>query len=267
MDKWNCATTEKLKELTVGEKFIISCEGLKPLTFNENIKIILPQKKDSYRLYVLKTLKKSSQSLDLQVVSYRTGTFNRPFIITDGKNSVSAEGLSFSVESVLSNNSKPHPPFGPWQNPWPLWYLSSWGLSFVLLLVATFFFGRAFLKRKNFIEKINSRKGSDSPSKNFARNLRKKDIANPEYIKELEKLFKTFLEDLLLIPAYEKPPFIILRSLKKYNKVLHKSHGKKLKALLNEIEEFKNKKIEETLSWEIQRNSLNLAFELEERVK
>ena len=267
MDKWNCATTEKLEKLTVGKKFTISCKGSEPLIFNENIKIIFPQKKDSYRLYVLKTLKKKPQSLDLQVVSYRTGIFDMPFVITDGENSVSTEGLFFSVESVLSNNSKPHPPFGPWQNPWPLWYLSAWGLSFFLLLAASFFFGRIFFKRKSFIEKINYRRGTNSPSKNFAKNLRKKDTADPEYIKKLEKLFKIFLEELLLIPARKKNPSVILRSLKKYNKILHKSHGKKLETLLNEMEEFKNKKIEETLSWEIQRNSLNLAFELEERVK
>ena len=267
MDKWNCVVFEQPEKITVGDKFSISCQGPEPVTFGENIQIILPQKKDSYRLHVLKILKKEPGFLELKVVSYRTGDFSTSFIITDGESQVLGEGLSFSVESVLSEKSqiKPHPPFGPWPSPWSLWRLSFLGMTLLLFLTACFVLGKGIIKRKNFIRKVKVRKGMNSPGQIFAKNLRRKEIASPSYMNNLDRLFRIFLEDLLFVSTLEHPPLVILKSLKKYNKVIYKSHGKRIEAILNEMTEFKNKKTSEDLCRELQKNCLQLAFELEER--
>ena len=268
MDKWNCAVFKQPEKLTVGEKFSISCQGLKPVVFDKNIAIIFPQKKDNYRLYVLRSLQKASNSLELKVVSYRTGVFDIPFIITDGNNRISAEGLSFTVDSVLEGKQEaPHPPFGPWTSPWPIWHWSLLGATLFLFLTACFLFGRRFLKRRNFIKRVKIRQGIDSHGKIFARNLRKKEVTSPNYVKNLDRFFRTFLEDQLGIPALGCSSLSIVKSLKKYNKAVYTSHRRRIEVLLNEIREFKDKKTDEDICRELRENCLQLVFDLEGRDK
>lgn len=266
MDKWSCVILNQPEKLTVGEKFSISCQGLEPVTF-KNPQIVLPEQKDNYRLYVLKGFQKDLKSLKLQVVSYRTGAFeNIPFIITDGENSVSVDGLFFSVESVLPEKPiNPHPAFGPWKTPYPFWWLSLSGITLLSLLAGLLIFGNFFLKRKAFIRKIQNRRGEFLPSKQFINSLRKLDLESSSYIAHLSRFFRIFLEDLLFIPVLEHPPLIVLKYLRKYNNPLYKSHGDRIKALLNEMDTLKHKKTEENICHELKKSCFQLAFDLEER--
>ena len=199
--------------------------------------------------------------------SYRTGAFeNKPFIITDGKNSVLGEGLSFSVESVLPEKPvKPHPAFGPWKTPYPLWWLSLSGVAVFLLLMGLMIFGRIFFKKRTFIRKIQSRRGESLPSKRFIIALRRLDIESSNYVKDLSRFFRIFLEDLLFIPTLEQPASTVQKFLKKYNKALYKSHGKRIETLLNEMDKLKNKKTKESVCQELKKSCFQLAFDLEER--
>ena len=268
MDKWSCAVVEQPEKLTVGDKFSISCQGVKPVIFGKNVAIIFPQKRDHYRLYVLESLQREPSSLELKVVSYRTGKFDTSFIITDGSSRILGEGLFFTVDSVLAGKQgTPHPPFGPWASPWPFWYLSLLGATIFLFLAACFAFGRRLVKRRNFIRRVTIRQGMGLPGKTFARNLRRKEITSPSYVKSLDKLFRIFLEDQLFIPALGCSSLDIVKSLKKYNRLVYKSHSGKIKALLNEIKEFKDKKTDEDICRELKENCLQLVFDLEGRNK
>lgn len=266
MDKWHCNITNKPKNLTVGETFSISCEGQNPVAF-KTPQITLSEQKDSHRLHVLKSSQKNLKSLELQVVSYRTGAFeNIPFIITDGKNSVLGEGLSFSVESVLSKNpEKPNPSFGPWKTPYPIWWVFLSGAAIASLLVGLLIFGKVFSKRKEFVRKIQKRRGDLPPSKQFVNSLRKLDLESPNYIVYLSRFFRTFLENLLFIPVVKQPPSVVLKVLKKYNPPIYKSHGKRIFALLIEMDKLKHKKPKESICLELKKNCFYLAFDLEER--
>lgn len=265
MDKWNCFIAKHPETLTVGEKFSLSCRGEKPVTFNENLKVVFPQKENSYRLHILKGVQGDSNSLDLQVVAWRTGDFqNIPFVITDGESQVLVENLSFSVKSVLTEKSKaPHPPFGPWKSPILQWQLYCLVLAFLLLLLATVIFFKIFFKRKRFIEKIRARRSAELPGKTFARCLREIDIDSPDYVSALDRLFRIFLEDMFFVPALEKPSEVILKHLKRYNRSLYKVYGSKIKAVLNGLNEFKNKQTSKSLCQEFKINCLELVFDLE----
>ena len=266
MDKWNCAVTKRPDTLTVGEKFLLSCQGEKPVIFNQNLKVVFPHKEDSYRLHVLKSSQKDLHSLELQVVAWRTGDFqNIPFIITDGDSRVLVENLSFSVKSLLTEKSKaPHPPFGPWRSPILKWQLYCFVVAFLLLLAAAVIFLKSFFKRKRFIEKIRARGSTEAPGKTFVRRLREKDIDSPDYVSTLDRLFRIFLEDMFFVPSVEKSSLDILKHLKKYNRSLYKTQGSKIKAVLNELKEFKNKQTPESLCRELKINCLQLVFDLEE---
>lgn len=265
MDKWSCMITEQPGKITVGENFSVSCQGSEPVSFKDP-QIVIPEQKESHRLHILKSLQRDLKSIELQVVSYRTGAFeNTPFIITDGENSVLGEGLSFSVESVLPEKPvKPHPAFGPWKTPYPFWWISLSGIAFFLFLTGLMIFGRVFFKRRSFIKKIQSRCGPSLPSKRFINALRRMDLESPGYVKDLSRFFRIFLEDLLFIPTLEQPPSTVLKFLKKYNKAVYKSHGRRMENLLNEMDKLKSKKTTESFCQELKKNCFQLAFDLEE---
>ena len=139
------------------------------------------------------------------MVSYRTGKFESPFIITDGEKKLIVEDFSFSVQTVLGEVKQPllqpHGPFGPFKPPLPLWYLSIMTLTFSFLTACIFIFFNRFFKRRNFIQKVLKRKTYLSPSKFFILHLRNYKGDTHHSIKNLENLFKIFLEDLFFIPA------------------------------------------------------------------
>ena len=202
---WFCEFKKAPKKITVGTKLHLACEGETPLPLKDNLRIEFPDKKDLYKLHVLKTLYKEKNYVDLEVTSYRSGPFQGSFKVTDGTNSFFVENFSFSVDSVLSQTkqiSKPHGPFGPWREPFPFWYIPSWIVTLILFFTLGFVVLNRFLKRKNFLEHVEKRIRKRRPSKVFIKALRKEDNESPEFVKEMEGLFRSFLENLFFYPCF-----------------------------------------------------------------
>lgn len=241
-NKWQCNFNKPPEQITVGQKLVMLCKGDQALSFNDPVRIEFLDNKQIYSLQVLKTLKKEDHFLALEVVSYRTGKFKSPFIITDGEKSLVIENFSFSVQSVLNKTKqpiKPHGPFGPFKPPLPLWYLSTMILTLCFFTACIFIFLHRFFKRRKFIQKVLSRKTHLNPSKFFILNLRKQKKDSPHSLKILENLFKTFLEDLFFIPAVNQTNEQIMKSLKRYEYKIYKKEGQKINQILNEFSSLK----------------------------
>ena len=262
--RWTCALKNPPEKITVGDRLIISCEGETPVPLKGDLQIIFPKKEDAYRLRVLKTLHAEDSYADMEAAPYRTGSFQGSFIVTDGARGFTAEGFSLSVDSVLPEGAgqakKPHGPFGPWKEPLPLWYAAGWIFAVSLGAILIFLILRRFFKRLRFIKKAKLRAGGRQPSKLFVKALRR---SRPS-LKNLENLFKDFLENLCLIPARNRSPEQIMSDLKKYRPELHKRHGPALQRIFNEFEAFRNSPPPAAAASQIERSCCRLAFQLEE---
>ena len=237
-NNWQCKFKNPPKQITVGQKLLMLCEGESKTTFKRPVHIEFVNNKDNYSLHILKTLNKDDYFLALEVTSYRTGTFQSPFIITDGEQSLIIKDLSFSVQSVLKaeqKQAKAHGPFGPFKPPLPLWYFATMIFVLSCLCACIFIFLNRLFKRRKFIQKILNRKPDLSPSKSFILGLRKQKTDSIPPVKNLEQLFKVFLEDLFFIPAVGQTREQIMKHLKKYQYPAFKREGQALRQILNEL--------------------------------
>ena len=281
MDEWSCAVSEQPGKITVGDILSVSCQGEKPVAFNTaGLRIVFPQKEHSFRLYILAGSQPDPHSLDLQAASYRTGEFSDlPFIITDGNVSVRAKDLSFSVQSVWKKGAqiKPNPPFGPWTSPQPLWKTAWQAAALLLFLAGAAFFGRAVFQRRKFIKEVMRRRAENkeaSPGKLFIRSIRGMDIAAPGFAPALARRFRIFLENRLFVPAKERSPEKILKSLKKHRRALYKGYGKRIAAALNETDRlaaesrrFSGQSERENILYELRENCIQLSLDLEKETE
>lgn len=232
---WQCKFKTTPEQITVGQKLILVCQGEPKINLKLPLSIDFIDKKDKYSLHLLNTLKKEDQSLVLEVTSYRPGEFKKAFIITDGNQGLVIEDLSFSVQSVLKENPTPPSPFGPFRPPVPLWHFSAIAFTFLGLLLCVLYGTNRILKRRKYIQKILARKNNLHPSQSFIVNLRKQEIESSDYKKNLEQIFKTFLEDLFLIPAINQSNSQIMKSLKQQQYSIYKKFSGNIRQILNEF--------------------------------
>lgn len=272
MAKWKCKFKTTTSPITVGDKLVMACEEdlttppSSPLTYlNKDLQIVFPNKKDQYRLKVLKTLYTEKNSIDLEVVTYRTGKFQGDFLITDGINTLEVKPFAFEVASVLSKNKtqnqKSHPPFGPWlQAPSALY---SGLLIFSIILFCSFLAWLIFIynKRKTLSKTIQKRIRSHSPSKVFIKNLR---LLSQTDSKKIEHLFRVTLENLFCIFAVEKKPHNILFQLRKYHPRIYKKYKSDIFQIFKEFEALKTSQNKQPDLLKIQKLCKNLIFSLEE---
>lgn len=263
-NRWKCHFKKIPETVTVGDPLFLSCDGKTPLSLNkEKLFIRFLQPENKYKLHILKVMHLDSRSVDLVVTSYRTGDFRESFFVTDGEREFFVEGLEFSVKSLLPETPlSPHPPFGPWSAPFPLFYLTLWGFVLFLIFLISVLRIRFFVLRKNFLNKVESRK-TTRPSKIFAKSVRKYDEKHKDFIPHLEKSFKLFLEDRFFIPAESKSSYRIMRALKKYCPSVYKQYGNQLFQVLEEFQYFQEKKAGETELFQLKQACFHLVFEME----
>lgn len=241
---WQCRFKNPPKEITVGQKLILLCEGEEKTAFKNPIHIDFLDKSQNYSLYVLRTLNQEEHFIALEVTSYRTGEFKNPFIITDGEQKILIEDFSFSVQSVLgakTGSAQAQGPFGPFTPPFHFWHLTAVIFSVLCLGICSLLFLNRLFKRKKYIQKILDRKNYLQASKSFIINLRKKDIDSGDYPKILERLFRVFLEDCFFIPAVNQTNKQIMKSLKKYQHLVYKKEGQNILQVLNELTDLNKK--------------------------
>ena len=263
---WQCNLNNPPKTITVGQKLIMVCDGEKKINLTKPLQIEFLEEQHKHSLSILKTFKIEDHFLALEVAPYRTGSFNHPFKITDGKQSLLIKDLSFSVQSILKDQ-KAQGPFGPFPAPFPSWYKPAWLLIFVFLIMGFGIFCYRLLKRKKFIQKILQRKTYLTPSKSFVIGLRKPQKDPIQAIKNLEQLFKTFLEDRFYIPARGHQTEQIMKNLKKYQIHAYKKEGQNIRQTLNELSSINKRNADNKTFFELKKLCQNIVFLLDHKRK
>ena len=264
-NNWQCYFKNITKQITVGDSLNLLCDGETQQEFKAPIKIEFLDKKHDYSLVVLETLKNEDYFLSLKVTSYRTGTFQQSFYITDGVNKLQIDNLSFEVHSVLTQKEiKPYGPYGPFKLQPHLLYVFTFSLSVLVVAFFSFLFTYRFFKRKKFIQSVFNRKSHSNPSKFFSVSLRKEQKDLIQSINHLERLFKTFLEDCLFIPALNQSHKQIIKNLKQYHPSIYKKEGSKVFQILNEFLEVKKGQIDRKSYFELKKFCQRLVFVIEE---
>ena len=260
---WQCYFKRIPDKITVGEILNLFCDGSSPLNLTAPIQIEFLNRQYDYSLVVVKTLKREDYFLALQVVPYRTGRFEQSFYITDGKNRLKIDNLSFEVQSVLTKK-EPYGPYGPFKLS-PDWlYVFGFSLSVVVLAFFTSLFAYRFFKRKKFIKTVLNRHSHLNPSKFFAVHLRKEQKDLSQSVQYLEGLFRIFLEDRLFVPAVNQSDKLIMKNLKKYHPFLYKKTGDNVRQILREFSTVNKDSLNKKAYFELKKLCQKLVFLLDE---
>ena len=267
--KGQCSLKNTPQAVTVGTVLNLSCHSEKAILFKDNLFIQFPDPKDKYKLKILKILKKSEHDLNLEVTSYKTGSFSQSFFITDGESSLEASPISFNVQSVLPQKKqiKSHSALGPWSEPFPVWYLSLWGVTgFCILFFSVAVFVK-FFKRKKFIKEMKEKQLAESPIKTFVKKVRRREKKSLRFVYELEQLFRSFMEELFFIKIGKKTTKKVIKEIKRYEPAVYKKYGQNITQLLREFEHFRNERANSFTSSHLKRSCYKLAFDLDKEIQ
>lgn len=230
--QWKCQIEKPPSVINVGDELFMSCDGDEPVLLSAPLQI-RPLNRDPYSIIALDTVNIEKHFLALKFVSYRTGTFHSPFYITDGKQAVLIkDGISFQVQSVLTDQDvKPIGPIGGFES--DIFEMGFLGVSiFWVGIVSLIVFVCRLIKRKCFIRKVMARNHYSQPDKVFVLALKSKKDLNPA---DLDRFFKSFLEDRFFIPAQGLKTKKILKKLKKEHPLVYKKDGVFVRRVLDEL--------------------------------
>ena len=226
--KVNCHFQDS-SSFTVGEIRLLTCRG-DISSLSPPLRTKFQDESKKYALHVLETMSLQDKEVTLKVTGYQTGQYEAPiFWLTDGQHSISVEGLSWQVPSVLTSETGPYPPYGPWKIKIPLWYELSWIFLFVAILIFGFFRFKKH-RMKNFIrQRISDRLDDKTPVQYFIRQLSALFVLqkNSEiFLTKLQNSFREFLENQFEIPL-EAPIQQVLK---------YKSIDKEARQIISELE-------------------------------
>ncbi len=214
---------------TVGEIRLLTCTGDIP-ALSSPLKTKFQEESQKYALHVLETVSIQEKEIILKVTGYQTGHHKSPvFWLTDGQQSVSVEGLSWQIPSILTSEKGAYPPYGPWKMKIPLGYDAAWiGLLIITLVFGIFRFKKH--RRKTFIrQRISERLDGKTPVQYFIHQLSYLfglEKNSETFLTYLKKSFREFLENQFEIPLEES-----------VQKVLqHKSIDKQAGQIISELE-------------------------------
>ena len=191
---------------TVGEIRLLSCTS-NAFALSPPLKTNFQDESKKYALHILETVSIQEKEIILKVTGYKTGHYQSPvFWFTDGQQSVLVEGLSWKIPSVLTSETGPYPPYGPWKMKIPLWYDAVWiGLLIPALAFGIFIFKKH--RRKIFIrQRIAERLDGKTPVQYFIRQLSSffgLEKNSKAFLDQLKKSFREFLENQFEIPIEE----------------------------------------------------------------
>jgi len=226
--KVNCHF-QNSSSFTVGEIRLLICRGdVSPLS--PPLKTKFHDESKQYALHILDIVSIQNKEVTLKVTGYQTGQYKNPMLwLTDGKHSTSVEELSWQVSSVLTSETGPYPPYGPWKIKIPLWYELSWIFLFSAVLIFGIFRFKKYRMKISIRQRISDRLEDKTPIQYFIHQLSTLFVLkkNSEiFLIQLQKSFRAFLENQFEIPLETT----IQKVLK------HKSIDKQARQIISELE-------------------------------
>lgn len=265
---WNClvspldakgnvdqsAPSASLQNLTVGQKFGLTCSGAPENLDFQKLTIVAGAKApDKYKLVLSYVEDLKPEGGRFVVVGYLTGTHKgENLALTDGTNYVTLNGFEWAVESVLEQGKQQQPfgPFGPFQMKYPMWF---WGvLGILVLLVGWFVFYKfkKFFQRRKMLKDLDRFRSAKSPLEELYSELRKIEKnylgaskIDRAFVDPLFSGFKMFLVRSFKIPAISWSRGQVIREFKKYHRVVYEKVGVDIIRTYVEIEKAEKKQV------------------------
>ena len=268
---------EKIKEtMTVGDIFELHCEWPLTVILSAPVRIEFNKKEgpegshsreNPYSLFVLDTTSILPGRGTFKVTSYKPGNYNTGFKLVSDQGVLPVQPVSWQVESVIPEEKKetiqPYPPYGPWKEPLPFWYLPLSVLTllgFIVFVSVKIYF---FVNRKKKIQDIKDRLKNKKPFREFISqlNLLVREIGNKEgkeIIKKVDRDFRLFLENEFFIFALDEKPKKIIKQLKKYYPPFYEDCG--ILNFFTEVNKLSSEKIKQEDSEQILNMSREVAI-------
>jgi hypothetical protein len=251
----NGTPTGPLAEITVGEKFLLACEG-PPAALKRETLSLETSKEARFALRILETKSLTESRGEFIATSWVANEFTveNP-VITDGQMRVGLGDIQLKVASVIKPEQNPEgKPFGPWgpaSLPLPTWV---WLLVFAFLVAVVGGIGLKVargMRRKKFLKRLEAHRPAMSPYNQFNKDLRRLLRTLPlsankavgvepkiakSFLMELSEALRWLLARELLVDTLDTSPREILGLLARHDKDLHKALKKDMHLTLTEID-------------------------------
>ena len=245
--EWKCAlngldgdgksTGAAPEGLTVGSKFLLSCEG-PPAPLDKAKLALVVAKQDRYLLRLLETRSLTDTRGEFVATSWASGqiTFPGP-ILSDGATRVNLGEIKLSVASVLDPQKnpemKPFPPWGPVALAWPAWVWLAIALFAAAMVALISWRLKRSLRRKRLLQLLEKNPIVGEPYHHFNKELRRLTRQVPvesgawslkdkgQYLHEIDQALRWYLARELVLPAFDRSTSEMARDLKDLDKSLH----------------------------------------------
>lgn len=239
--QWTCSI-EKPEQVTVGDQFKLNCGGQSLPTFEGPVQLRPEKPEDDFKLVVLDTIRNESTGGQYIVTGYKPGQHKLENMkLTDGQRSVTISPQTFEIVSVLPKDQQqkpqPFPGYGPFILSWPLWL---W-VVLVLVIAAIGYSAFLFIKRRRALAKLKeslqqhgSALGAFGQFHKDIRTLTRKvsvglkQKVGPEYVSELNQVFRYYFVREFWIPAQEWTSKETIKEIKRSNHKLYQEFKVKL---------------------------------------
>jgi hypothetical protein len=258
-EKWSCLWKERGDniDLSIGERALLKCSGDLETLSKENLNFL--SKENNQKTFLLRVLKVADQKegeIILEVVSYQAGEHSsQALVLSDGKGSVEAEGVSWRTEGVVNMSQvpapTPYPAWGPQEISLPFWY---WGSMFgfgLLIILLSLHMIRRHTRRNRLFKEVEKLKTAWPAFKEFHKELRtlerERRILGGEfddYGERLEQTFRLYLARELGVPTIGNSPRTLLREVRRGDKHLFKKCEGDIKKALREVRVLKRRQKE-----------------------
>lgn len=238
--------------LTVGQKFVLRCEGSPISGLNrEKLRLELP-KEHQFALRILEVKSIGETGGEFVAVTWVASEGRLEPVLTDGNARVSLGQVELKARSVITPETNPeNKPFPPWGSailPWPVYMWVVVGVLLALLVGSILLAVRKTLARRRLLKLLKDNAPALTPYHQFNKELRKIVRQIPggptpwtpdeaqKHFTELDQSIRWFLARELVIPAIDSRPKRVVREVEKVAPNLFKEIRKDLLLALTELE-------------------------------
>jgi hypothetical protein len=247
------------KPLTVGEKFLLACEGpsIDSLDLQkQGLELEIP-KDQRYDMRLLQIRELGSARGEFIATSWKIGQhkLDNP-ILTDGRKRLGLGTVDLPIGTVIDEQKnpehKPFPPIDPVALAWPLWV---WLILLVLvgaIVGATVWQWRRVARRRRFLKLLEQNQVASKPYFHFNKELRRLQRQLPHadsewsqgdagvtreiFFRELDSALRWYIARVYLLPSFQEKPRELLRDLKRMHRDDYPEIRRDLAVALDELE-------------------------------
>lgn len=256
LDERGQAAGELRNPLTVGDKFLLVCEGQagqSPVALSaDKLSLLLP-KEARYMLRLFETRELKDSRGEFVATAWQAGEIKltNP-VLSDGSKRIGLGPIEINVSTVIdpgkNPEGKPYPPWGPLTMPWPSYVWYSLALAILFIGLAIWSQVNRLIRRKRLLRLLESAPIAMKPYFQFNKDLRRLGRELPStdagwepesaksYLRELDQALRWYLARELILPVFDRRPAEIARDLYRLDKTLHGVVRRDLLIALREIE-------------------------------